>query len=170
MIVSCRQCGAPFDKRNMATCCLLCRPVARADTLRTYAETHRRLVRATKSRWRLANPEKQAAARRRWHLANLEREREHRRATKRRHPEANRSYVRSRTARQRGATVIPFAPGQLRDRLSMYGGRCWICGGPGTTIDHVKPLARGGYHVLANLRPACSPCNSRKGDQWPLSA
>ncbi|WP_246207809.1 HNH endonuclease [Tsukamurella spumae] len=50
---------------------------------------------------------------------------------------------------------------------------CWICHEPFTaalprTVDHVKPIARGGADMLSNLRPACKPCNSRKNDRWPF--
>lgn len=33
--------------------------------------------------------------------------------------------------------------------------------------DHAKPLKRGGSLNLANLRPACSPCNRAKGELLP---
>lgn len=70
---------------------------------------------------------------------------------------------------QRLSTALPFTAEQLQQRLSMYGGRCWICGGPGSDADHVKPLSKGGPHILANLRPACRSCNSRKNAQWPYT-
>lgn len=44
-----------------------------------------------------------------------------------------------------------------------WGNRCWMCGGPYEEADHVIPLALGGPHCLANLRPACKSCNSAKG-------
>lgn len=31
------------------------------------------------------------------------------------------------------------------------------------TVDHIKPLARGGKHEIENLAPACLPCNCSKG-------
>lgn len=40
---------------------------------------------------------------------------------------------------------------------------CAYCGGPGGTVDHVVPIARGGTSVRGNLAPACRPCNSSKG-------
>lgn len=60
-------------------------------------------------------------------------------------------------------------------------GRCWFCGAelikPSPdkhltpeekrrwyTIDHATPKSRGGDHTLDNLLPACSQCNSDKGD------
>lgn len=52
---------------------------------------------------------------------------------------------------------------QIADRIAFYGGRCWMCGDPATTVDHVIPLFRGGTNWPANLRPACKACNSRKG-------
>lgn len=64
----------------------------------------------------------------------------------------------------------PFTVEQLAARLSMFAG-CWMCGvGPKEHIDHVKPLARGGRHILANLRPACARCNRAKSDTWPWVA
>lgn len=34
------------------------------------------------------------------------------------------------------------------------------------TVDHIRPIARGGLTVLANLTVACRSCNSRKGATW----
>lgn len=33
------------------------------------------------------------------------------------------------------------------------------------TMDHVKPLSKGGVHHLSNLVLACAPCNSFRGNQ-----
>lgn len=75
-----------------------------------------------------------------------------------------------KSARRKGAPTVPFTSDQLQARLSMYAG-CWICGcalGEHFHVDHVKPLARGGWHCLSNLRPACASCNVSKGAKWPL--
>jgi 5-methylcytosine-specific restriction endonuclease McrA len=53
----------------------------------------------------------------------------------------------------------------VRSKATMWPG-CWICGGPKDAIDHVKPRARGGAHLLCNLRPICTGCNSAKGSRW----
>lgn len=66
-----------------------------------------------------------------------------------------------------GANGGRFTPDQLALRLSMFDG-CWMCGNPADTVDHVKPLAKGGAHMLCNLRPACRSCNSSKNDRWPF--
>lgn len=56
---------------------------------------------------------------------------------------------------------------KLAQRVEFYGGLCWICRRrPWEHIDHVKPLAAGGPHILSNLRPACAPCNQSKGAAW----
>nr|WP_255511149.1 HNH endonuclease signature motif containing protein [Micromonospora sp. WP24] len=34
-----------------------------------------------------------------------------------------------------------------------------------TTADHILPLSRGGTNDLANLRPACGPCNYGRGNR-----
>ena len=65
-------------------------------------------------------------------------------------------------ARKREATIVGFTAEQLAARIAYYGNRCWLC--------HVKPLAKGGPHMLSNLRPACSSCNRAKSDKWPLTA
>jgi len=72
-----------------------------------------------------------------------------------------------RRARKQAATVVPFTVEQLAAKFAYWGNRCWICGASAQAADHVKPLAKGGPHVLANIRPICKRCNSRKYTRWP---
>jgi 5-methylcytosine-specific restriction endonuclease McrA len=44
-------------------------------------------------------------------------------------------------------------------------GRCVYCNAPATTVDHIRPLSRGGLETAANLAPACGPCNSSKSNR-----
>lgn len=77
-----------------------------------------------------------------------------------------------REAALREAPTTKFSAEDLAARLSMFAG-CWICGADISEemhVDHVKPLSKGGPHMLSNLRPACPECNIRKGAQWPLAA
>jgi 5-methylcytosine-specific restriction endonuclease McrA len=57
----------------------------------------------------------------------------------------------------------------LAGKLSYWGFKCWMCRThlSEVTWDHVKPTSRGGADELANLRPACRPCNTRKNNTWP---
>ena len=51
--------------------------------------------------------------------------------------------------------------------VEVFGGRCAYCLElpAALTLDHVIPLAKGGEHTAENVVPACSPCNSAKGDR-----
>ena len=84
---------------------------------------------------------------------------------------ANPEKVAEWSARHRGrklaATVALITQEQLDAKLAYWGGKCWMCSGVPTTWDHVKPLAKGGAHILANLRPACHSCNCSKKATWP---
>jgi HNH endonuclease len=42
-------------------------------------------------------------------------------------------------------------------------GPCVYCGTRATTVDHIRPLTRGGHEAEYNLAPACAPCNKSKG-------
>jgi 5-methylcytosine-specific restriction endonuclease McrA len=93
----------------------------------------------------------------------------------------NRAKVNAATVRyqhKRRAATGTYSETQWRARIAFYGGRCYLCGcdwdGLPTksdalpkksykTIDHVIPLSKGGTNWPANLRPACSDCNSSKG-------
>jgi 5-methylcytosine-specific restriction endonuclease McrA len=87
-----------------------------------------------------------------------------------RNPDLVRLKVGRYKARKLAATVGEVTPEGLIGKLAYWGWACHLCGGKFgevTDWDHVKPLAKGGAHVLANLRPACDHCNSRKKARWP---
>lgn len=91
---------------------------------------------------------------------------------KARYRDVDRARRARREAAVRSAATAEFTAEDLMFRLSMFAG-CWICGcdlSGGLHIDHVKPLSKGGAHMLSNLRPACPECNIRKGATWPFRA
>lgn len=99
---------------------------------------------------------------RQWKLANPERVRE-----------IGRSKQHRRRARMKAAQVVPFTPEQERQKMAYYGNSCYlklpgICTGGFDEVDHVKPIAKGGAHMIANMRPACLPCNRIKWAHWPF--
>lgn len=70
-------------------------------------------------------------------------------------------------ARVNAAIVGSYGPRQITDRFAYFDNKCWMCGSSGPlTIDHVKPITRGGKDCPSNFRPACQPCNSRKSNHW----
>ena len=82
--------------------------------------------------------------------------------------ERGREYSQRRRVRKQGSAIEwPIPADKVQARIDYYGGRCYICGAEDAdTIDHVKPIAKGGAHIPANLRPACLSCNSSKRDTW----
>jgi 5-methylcytosine-specific restriction endonuclease McrA len=63
---------------------------------------------------------------------------------------------RSPTTRAQDATYV-----RERRRVLAPGALCHWCGNPATTVDHVRPVAKGGGHA-GNLVPACVSCNSSR--------
>ena len=163
----CVECEQPFDHAAVTgpvslTCSDECRRVRRLrfagapDQRQRVAEWHRThpdRIAETKQRWLESNPQKRRQSSSEY--------------TKRNRGKASEQTRRYR-ALKRDLTIVPFTAEQLEQRFSMFAG-CWICGRSDTRLeaDHVKPVAVGGAHVLANLRPACRSCNARKGKKWP---
>lgn len=116
-------------------------------------ENIRKRVRAYLAKQRLEDPDLAYRKTRAWIEAN---------------PERAKMTARNAYAKRRDAPSLPFTDAQLAERMAYFGNRCWMCGGPFEHIDHVKPLARGGWHALMNLRPACRSCNCSKKAAWPL--
>ncbi|SRR6266404_3533364 len=75
-------------------------------------------------------------------------------------------YVNARRSRLVGA-IGSFSFDSWMQKVEYHGWCCAYCkadlDGQSLTIDHRIPLSKGGSNWLANLVPACRPCNSRKG-------
>ena len=161
----CPRCGGPLAPGQVEQCSApACREAQRQDRRKRHAERQRELWNSNPG-WRVGRLEWRA----RWREVNRELVRQQ----DRQFYAANRRMRIARAVEQRArrlqAPTVSFTTDQLRQRLAMYAG-CWICGDPRwTEADHVKPLAKGGPHMLANLRPACTTCNRRKGATWPFA-
>lgn len=132
---------------------------------------YRPRIREQQRRWRHSNPDRAAEYDRRWASQNPAKRRAKHARLKAADPERYRLYAKVGDHRRRARELA--APGaatdeQLRQRWHVYGGLCWMCGGPADVMDHVKPLAKGGSNWPANLRPACTRCNRRKLARWPF--
>lgn len=74
----------------------------------------------------------------------------------------SRGYRNSRRARLVAAEVAgPVSAKAYRAVLAS--GPCVYCAARATDVDHVRPLAAGGWEHVSNLVPACKSCNSSKG-------
>jgi 5-methylcytosine-specific restriction endonuclease McrA len=82
------------------------------------------------------------------------------------HSEVFNLLARRRKLRQRTAPRIPYTADDVLQKMSYWGNRCWMCSAAYQQVDHFKPLSKGGGDILANLRPACKSCNSKKKDKW----
>jgi 5-methylcytosine-specific restriction endonuclease McrA len=113
-------------------------------------------------RWREANPDKNAAYQERYKERRAEIERARRQAN----PGMEAEYKRRRRALMKSSQAGLYGVPLIAAKMAYWGNRCWMCGGPFENVDHVKPVAKGGAHLLANLRPSCADCNSKKRARW----
>lgn len=160
-VSTCKSCAAEYSKRYYEE--------HRTERL-VYAQGHRRAhpVRVSQAKkaaynknkphyrelnqlWKEANPERKIEIDRLWRLNNPERRYE---AEKRR---------RLKISKHR------LDPKLVEQKIDYWGRKCWMCKtSPYQSLDHVKPLNKGGAHMLCNIRPACLKCNSSKSDKWPI--
>lgn len=124
--------------------------------------------RRTASEWYGHNRQHSIDAAREWRKENPEAAR----AIAKRWRENNKDAVRAKVMRRRASaamvTLAHVGKVEIAARRAMFGGRCWICGGVGEEMDHVKPVSKRGPHCPANLRPICIHCNRTKMAKWPF--
>jgi hypothetical protein len=126
-------------------------------------------AKARSDKWRAKHPEQRAEIMRKWREANTEKRKLYMAAWK----ESNRAHVqeevRKRYMLRKKYSSVPFTESQLLEKIAYWGNACWICGGAWEHVDHVKPLGKGGAHILSNLRPACRKCNQSKHAKWSMA-
>lgn len=119
-----------------------------------YMKDRDRILAQMRGRY-VANPEPCKRRNKRWVARNIVRVR----AIKRRYKAVRRS------REERGIDGSIFASwAAVQPKV------CFYCGSEcsGTFhVDHFMPLARGGAHVLTNLRIACASCNLHKSSRDP---
>lgn len=148
----------------------------------SYRDKNRERMNAQERDWYLRNKKRHADGRRKWYLKNrefvIEQQRAYYLANHERYRNirkaweaANKNLVKIIRLRRVNAKFIravhQITEKMLLDRLEYFGNSCAYCGGPHEHWDHVKPLSKGGLHMLGNLRPSCRSCNLRKGSKLP---
>lgn len=162
----CKSCNSAVCKQSD--------PQKSRDRAREYHHAHKHLIefqqrmRARSNRWQREHWPKRLESARKWRQSHPEYARGYMIEWRKRNADLVRAYNRLRAAQKRAVTIIPFDLRKLEEKIRYWGGRCWMCGAPYRDIDHVKPLTKGGYHIIANLRPICRPCNQRKFNRWPI--
>jgi len=148
----------------------------------SYREKNRDRMNAQERAWYEKNKPHHSSQHRAWYLANRENVIEHQRA----YYLANRmryrawreawalanknalKVIRSRRVNNKYVQALHrITEEMLLGRLAVFGYACAYCGGPHEHWDHVKPLSKGGSHMIGNLRPSCQACNLRKGSKLP---
>lgn len=132
----------------------------RADPTRRkrYAARHAERDKQRYREWYRVNREKKLESHRIWVQQNAD--------AIRVYVEGNRENYNEYARKRRSKTQNKIPVELLQGKMAYWGNRCWMCGGVFQHVDHVKPIAAGGPHLLANLRPACAPCNQRKNRAW----
>lgn len=164
----CLFCGAQLGERQSKCCgATACKEAYRIEK-QAKAAVRTRERYATEPEYRDARLSMNSAWRERDPAAWRESQKKYYEANREKRIAQASAHATARRAHKKASMVIPFTAEQLRHRLSMYHG-CWICGRDSwDEVDHVKPIAKGGPHILANLRPACRDCNRRKSATWPI--
>ncbi|MFF4403599.1 HNH endonuclease [Streptomyces sp. NPDC001404] len=72
------------------------------------------------------------------------------------------AWTNARRARKAAAEIAGPVPAEVYAEIR-ESGPCVYCGSSANTVDHITPLARGGWEHEINLVPACRSCNSSKG-------
>lgn len=103
-----------------------------------------------------------------WVQKNKDKVKEHKKKWELANPDSLRERTRRRRAKKKNLAVGIITVVQLNQKIDYWGRRCWVCKDQYEEMDHVKPLSKGGLHVLSNLRPICVPCNRRKSSTWPF--
>ena len=113
-------------------------------------------------RWRANNPEARVARDRAYKVRHKEQVNAGHVRYRKNHPEQRLAISRRRRARELGATGN-YTVSEWLVLLEYYDQRCGYCGDGGRMqADHRVPLSRGGSHNIANIIPACGPCNRQK--------
>jgi 5-methylcytosine-specific restriction endonuclease McrA len=84
------------------------------------------------------------------------------------HPEQNRFDVKKRYHSKRASSdgTVTFEAWEEMKKNNNYS--CVVCGKSepeiNLTMDHIKPISRGGVHSITNLQPLCALCNCKKSN------
>ena len=74
-----------------------------------------------------------------------------------RHPEQRKAIANVRRAKKKGVPADGLAPRRTP---------CVYCGAPSEEIDHVVPIAKGGWDVVENKVWSCASCNRGLGGKF----
>ena len=183
--IPCRKYGHTLRYKSTGTCVVCVREHARrwgkenkerkAESGRQWTENNREKTRESNRRWRKNNPESERKAQaryyatnrskkldsgRRWTSENREKKTERGRQWRKENQEKARAIKHRRRAKKRMAVSEPY---DFKAICEHYNNRCVKCGElKPLTVDHIKPISKGGPDIASNIQPLCQACNSTK--------
>ena len=155
MVKLCSKCGSRERYTNGS-----CAPCHRKNNRKWY-EANRTKKYEVDRKWKLANPEKKRISDRKYRENHPERNRNRKRKWVLANPEKVMVIKQRRRARKKGNESRPY---DFKTICEHYGNKCARCGNKiKLTIDHIKPISKGGPDIASNIQPLCRKCNSSKG-------
>lgn len=134
-------------------------------TVKAWHGANSKKVRATSKAWNEANPEKGKATDQAYRAANPEKVKAAGEAWRIANPEKHRRTEQRRRAKKR--SLLSTLTLEQWEKIKIhFGGKCCYCGqGKPLTQDHFLALSKSGEYSHFNITPACSSCNSSKGNK-----
>lgn len=135
---------------------------------KAWREKNKENLKASKAAYFQANKATIRPKRKAYKDANKKKLAEYFRQRAKEKPESCRTAKRNYKARKKQAAGS-FTEGQWLDKCIYHGWACYLCKRPLTpdtvTAEHRIPLSRGGLNFIANIAPACAPCNLSKNNK-----
>jgi 5-methylcytosine-specific restriction endonuclease McrA len=121
-----------------------------------------------KSEWARTNKIRLNEKAREWKRANADKVKAAKADYYQRNPHISLLEAHRRRGRARNAEGH-FTHEDVKRIFAMQKGKCAACGKKRKlTIDHIKPLVKGGSNWPSNLQGLCSPCNCKKQARDPI--
>lgn len=153
----CVICGKEFIGRNKKAknCSDECREISSSNYFRSVYESKKELIKARSKEYYSNNRELCIEKNKKYALENKDQS------------NFNKRQNTIKRKRMLDGKTIKFTKEELEKRWSYFGNKCVYCDSDNSlTEDHTKPISKGGWHCLSNLRPCCNICNSRKSASW----
>jgi len=161
----CKWCGNKNDSNRLS----YCNACFNAYMRKKYSENRENEIKRC-SEWNKRNPDVVARNMRRCRNKNPEHYREYAKNYVQANKDKYRIYDHNKRVKRRAqinGNKLTLADWKLIKEN--FNNICFYCKSSNKklTIDHYIPLSRGGEHIISNIVPACSLCNSRKTNKMP---
>jgi 5-methylcytosine-specific restriction endonuclease McrA len=135
-----------------------------------WAENNKNKIKECQRHYDIVNRDRENTRKRKWIMENPDKMQKCRKNWIKSHPEKHREYSARHKAIKLSAPGRGITAEQEREIFEEYNYHCVYCGRSDLplTIDHIKPLSKGGAHDISNATAACKPCNSKKRNKTLL--